>query len=223
MSDRTTEKKSRPFWLQVLVVACTLVAAISLLIAFVIFGELCWYLDTCWYYDCARRHGFCDKFRCVYATAREDARPYLRSPPSDEEMIDHFRKHRADFERLVKIYGEDPSVRIRCGQPTIPPPAIAAIMQRTKVCDMQSDFQFWLPPGSGLRVGRVQWDIREKLRRNEIEARKYSGIFFCYNHEPVFRTSYWFSLFFPWVRKGYYYTPIAPEVVTGDPQYPGVL
>ncbi|MEW6112143.1 MAG: hypothetical protein AB1664_08445, partial [Thermodesulfobacteriota bacterium] len=64
---------------------------------------------------CKGEVGFWSKLWCGVAETYQDDAPYLRRLPTDEEMIAHFQKHRADFERLVQIYREDPNLPTRPG------------------------------------------------------------------------------------------------------------
>ena len=75
----------------------------------------------------------------------ESCAPYFRSLPSDEEMIENFRKHRADFEHLVTRYREDLSVPTHF-YALVPTPEIKAMMQRISVTKVFGDAVVWMPP-----------------------------------------------------------------------------
>ena len=226
MSDPTTEKKRGGWWREVLFVVRLPAVLIAIIIMAPNIAMLYAYLDTRWCFDCDRWDRFGDKLRCVYAIARGDAQPYLRSPPTDEEMIDHFRKHRADFERLAKIYREDPSPAYDAWGVPKPTPEANAIMRRINVCDMKSDLQLWLPPNpyfSGARERIAELGLMRKLLHGEVGGRKYSGVVLPFCHKLVYRTwIHWFNIEYPRVWKSYYFTPIAPDVIDGQVQLPGL-
>jgi hypothetical protein len=67
------------------------------------------------------REGF-SKLKCGIRAAYEANARYVRPLPSDEAMIAHFRRHRADFERLVQIYRNDQSLYTPWGGLCNPPP-----------------------------------------------------------------------------------------------------
>jgi hypothetical protein len=70
----------------------------------------------------------------------------LRPLPSDEEMIANFRRHRADFKQLVRIYREDLSVPTDVVGTLEPTPEIKAIMDRINVDVVKGDGMVWMPP-----------------------------------------------------------------------------
>lgn len=141
----------------------------------------------------------------------------LRSPPSDEEMIDHFRKHRSDFERLVQIYREDPSLPNRFGIVWEPTPEIEEIMKRINVRLLRTDWCVWLPPDpysedAKTRIETLQ--LNRKIHGGDAEARQYSGVLLGYAHPPVRRRG-GIVEYFSQVFKGYYYTPFPPRIERG--------
>jgi hypothetical protein len=137
----------------------------------------------------------------------------FRFLPSDEEMIDHFRKHRADFELLVQIYREDPHLPNRGGIVWEPTPEIEAIMKRINVRLLRTDRCFWLPPDPYSEDAKTQTEtLQLGQKRGEAEARQYSGVLLGYAHPPVRRG---LVENFSQVFKGYYYTPFPPRIEEG--------
>jgi hypothetical protein len=140
----------------------------------------------------------------------------FRSPPTDEEMIAHFHKHRADFEQLVQIYREYRSLPNRGGMVGFdePPPKIKAIMDRINVSGMEGDWEVWLPPDPYTEEARHEVKASGLLRKAQLghaDGRKFSGVILRYAHQPVRRLEgHW-----PRVFKGYYYTPFPAKVEKG--------
>lgn len=138
----------------------------------------------------------------------------FRVLPSDEEMIAHFHRHRADFERLIQIYREDPSLPNRFGMVSQPTPEMETITKRINVNWPTSDWTVWLPPDpyseEARRVTKAL-QLDRKIHRGDVEGRKFSGVRIGYAHLPVRR----FDKNMPEVFKGYYYTPFAPQIENG--------
>ncbi len=189
-------------------------------------GAVCGlWLHDCWFSRCRGSDGFFSTLRCVYSKAREDAKPYFRSLPGDEEMIANFYRHREDFERLVKIYREGPFLSNGDRYVFPPPSEVEAIMARINVSVMQGDGQHWVPPDPYSNTARkfIQklWSAR-KLFNGGLEDRKYSGVQLSYRHERVHRTCVsWFNIEQPRVWKGYYFTPFVPRKLDGCLRTPG--
>jgi len=135
----------------------------------------------------------------------------LRFLPSDQAMIAHFRKHRADFERLAQIYREDPSVPTDVVGQLLPTPEVKVIMDRINVTSIEGDNILWMPPDPYSRDPNF---LKEKskleLKWHSPEGRKFSGVIFHYAHEKVIRLIYGQE-----VCKGYHYLPFVPEVRNG--------
>jgi len=135
-----------------------------------------------------------------------ELRPLLRFLPSDEEMIAHFRDHRADFERLVQLYRDD----TRQGVLIKPTPEMKVIMKRIKVSGIAPDLEIWMPPDPYSGQARHEIErlgLRRKASRGDPEARKYGGVILDYTPEPVMRLKN-----LSYVAKEYYYTPVVPKV-----------
>ncbi|AFM26642.1 hypothetical protein [Desulfomonile tiedjei] len=138
----------------------------------------------------------------------------FRCLPSDETLIRHFQKHRADFELLVQIYREDPDLPNNFGMVSKPTPEISAIMNRINVRDLRSDWTIWLPPDPYSEEAKSETKARkliQKVHRGEAEGRRFSGVSMTYDHGPVRR----FDKYLSEVFKGYYYTPFPPRVENG--------
>ncbi len=154
----------------------------------------------------------------TYLLIAEYGLEILRFPPSDEEMIDHFRRHRADFERLVQIYREDPHLPTRSsGIVWEPTPEIEAIMKRINVDILRTDWCVWLPPdpySEDAKTQRETLQLGRKIHRGDAEARQYSGVLLRYAHPPVRRRGDLVE-YFSRVSKGYYYTPFPPKIERG--------
>jgi len=132
--------------------------------------------------------------------------PYFRFLPSDEEMIAHFQKHRADFERLVRIYRGD--------EPAVSAGEVEAIVKRIKVRWVRSDRTVWLPPdpySDDAEQTTKKLDLRRRALRFDPAMRKFAGVFLGYDHPPVRRLNWYLSD----VYKGYYYTPLPPRIDRG--------
>jgi hypothetical protein len=92
----------------------------------------------------------------------------FRFLPNDQEMIDHFLRHREDFERLVQIYREDPYLPNRSGIVWEPTPEIEAIMKRINVDILRTDWCVWLPPDPYSEDAKTQTEtlqLRRKIHR----------------------------------------------------------
>jgi len=87
---------------------------------------------------CKDEIGFLRKLWCGITGTYEDDAPFFRSLPSDEEMIANFRKHRADFERLVQIYREDLSVPNDEVGVLLPSAEVKKIMDRIRVAQCRA-------------------------------------------------------------------------------------
>jgi len=151
----------------------------------------------------------------IYAWSGE-LMPMLRFLPSDEEMVAHFQRHRADFERLVQLYREDP----RRGVMIKPTREMKTIMKRIKVNGIAPDQRIWLPPDPYSGQARREIEtlrLRRKADRGDPEARKFGGVILDYTPEPVIRLKN-----LSYVAKEYYYTPLVPKVEGGLLKTPDV-
>jgi hypothetical protein len=209
MTNTNASKRPKSYWPE------TIIGFLVLPIAFVLLLQIL-ELGFTGSKECRDEENFFRKLICgIWATYEEDA-PYFRFLPSDEEMIAHFQTHRADFERLVQIYREDPSLPNRFGSIGYDeqPPEVKALMARINVSGMRSDWTIWLPPDPYSEVARQQSRILvlvPMLHRGNPEARRFSGVLIRYGHPLVIRLDKHLSK----VWKGYYYTPFPPRVENG--------
>jgi hypothetical protein len=138
--------------------------------------------------------------------------PLLFRPlPSDEDMIANFHKHRTEFERLVRIYQQDPSIHVEFDE-LIPTPEIETAMGRINVSSVRADGHIWIPPDPYSR----DLDVVKRLaptyfQRGDYchlsaQSRKLSGVKLSYACGTII--TFEFNL----ISKGYYYVPIIPEV-----------
>jgi len=164
---------------------------------------------------CEQEVGFWGKLRCGISETYEDNAPYFRRLPTDEEMIEHFQKHRADFERLVRIYREDPKLPTRPGfnydEGT---PEAKEIMERINIGGMRGDWQAWVPPDPYSVEAKRQvatLKLIPEVQDCTPTGRKYSGVLLDGAHRPVIRLNADLTPVF----KGYYYTPLVPKIENG--------
>jgi hypothetical protein len=197
--------RRKPLWLKVPVGLCALIVVLIAPI---------WMMQVFSYaFSQCQEEGFFRKLGCGITQTYEEDAPYFRFLPSDEAMIEHFRKHRADFERLVQIYREDPSPPDQRGF-WVPTPEAEEIMERLGVKWVLPDSTIWGPPDpytAEAQQAVKDLDLIPKLHRGSPEARKFTGILIGYRHPPVKRLNEYFSE----VNKGYYYTPAVPKVENG--------
>jgi len=152
----------------------------------------------------------------IFIANYESCAPFFRSLPSDEEMIADFHAHRADFERLVKIYREDLSVPT-CMRVLQPTPEIKAAMRRMHVVRVQGDGVMWLSPDPYSLDQDFQDKLTELLlkRWSSPELRKFEGVELNYSQKIVRSLAYWGE-----IEKRYYYIPLAPKVEKGQLKLP---
>jgi len=200
------EPKKRKFrWLKIMVSVC-----------FLIVGAL--WLDGIYFRGftetgaCRREKGFFSKLVCATSGTYEGYAVYLRSLPSDEEMIANFYKHRADFERLVHIYRQDLSIPMDDDEYgyLLPTPDVKAMMDRIDVAWIKGDRDVWMPPDPYFQEPDVLKHTAALSARGGPEARKYSGVIFGYAHADVHSLRYLAPVY-----KDYYYTPSPPRVENG--------
>jgi hypothetical protein len=140
----------------------------------------------------------------------------LRFFPSDEEMIGHFRKHRAEFDRLVQIYREDLSVPVDVVGYLLPTPEVKAIMDRINVTHVRDDQVPWIPPEPYSRDAGIQSEHTKFLvKADRSEKRKYASVVLHYDHPKVLRLKYMGP-----VWKKYCYTPLVPRIRDGKLWFP---
>jgi hypothetical protein len=119
-------KKRKPLWPKILL-------GIAVAIVMIIGG--CWMDDIYRYGFRDQRHcrdetGFLRKLMCGASETYDKYAAYLRSLPSDEEMIANFHKYRPEFERLVRTYREDMSVPTDFMGFLMPTADVKAVMNR---------------------------------------------------------------------------------------------
>lgn len=169
----------------------------------------------------------CDQCReksilCCIRESNDKWVQYIRSLPTDEEMIEHFQKHRADFEHLAKLYRED--ISIGADEFTISQTmsymkngrivqisnhkknSAEPIMERVNVYAMYHDSVLWFPPDP--------YSDEAKQSRKEFpykfwseQGRRLGGVVFYYSHAPVIRFKN-----MEYVVKKYYFTPFPPHI-----------
>ncbi|MEW6530419.1 MAG: hypothetical protein AB1473_06255 [Thermodesulfobacteriota bacterium] len=209
MTPQTAARGRKRLWGSVL----RAFALVILLVMIAIFGLLVWFTGFSDYGKCTDEEGFFGKVLCSVSAMYEEGAPFLRFLPTDEYMIRHFRRNRADFERLVQIYREDPSPPGEGGF-WVPTTEARAIMARINVAYVVRDSSIWVPPDP------YSYDARKEIERSKLirridegdpQARKFTGLFVRYIHPPVIRLNRYFSK----VSKSYYYTPFAPKVENG--------
>jgi hypothetical protein len=188
--------KGKPRWMRIMIIVIGLTLPILMLVAGIIVAI--WIFEIC---------------TCGISSTYELNAPYFRSLPSDEEMIAHFQKHRADFERLVQVYREDPLLPTRWGW-VVPTPPIKAIMERAKVNEMHSDWIVWMPPdpySDDAKQKIKTLGLSRRASRYDPAMRKFGGVFLGYGHPQVRRLNWYLSD----VYKGYYYAPFPPRIEKG--------
>jgi hypothetical protein len=147
----------------------------------------------------------------IYESAYDHFAPYFRSLPSDEEMINNFEEHRADFERLSQMYREEPSIRTSVGV-LGPSPKIESIMKRMNVSFIMGDGEIWVPPGPDSKSAGKKL-LHRASPADTLEERKFSGVIFGYAHKRVVKHEW------P-VYKQYYYIPLIPSKSGGKLRLP---
>jgi hypothetical protein len=165
--------------------------------------------------QCGHEEGFIRKLVCGVYSMYQIHAPFFRSLPSDEEMIENFNKHRADFERLVHIYREDLSVASEVGH-LIPTPEIEAVMDRINVVEVYDDGSVWLPPDPYAKEAESRADLWIKAASKDPAARTLSGVRLAYAHGRVIRPKYLVSAW-----KDYYYVPFVPTIQNRELRIPG--
>ena len=207
----------RPLWMKIFVafslpIVTIIVAVLVLDIYFLGFTDA---------RKCTDEKGFFRKLFCGISETYQDNAPYFRSLPSDEEMIEHFYRHRADFERLVKIYLEDSSVPTDVVGTLLPTPEVKATMDRINITFVSDDQVLWILPDPY----STDPDFRRKYIKlsaktygaNRREIRQYFGVILSYAHPKALRLKYMAP-----VHKRYYYVPFRPRVRDGEIHFPQV-
>lgn len=164
-----------------------------------------------WYW-CDSSDGFFARLGCAILKEYEEDAQYFRFLPSDEAMIAHFQKHRADFERLVQIYQEDQSQPDR-RRSWVPTAEARAIMGQIGISWMDGDgSMIWVSSDPYSEQAKEQARSFQRLAsEGSPETRKFTGIIFGYDHGPVKRLNQYFSQ----VKKKYYYTPVVQNTKNG--------
>ncbi len=151
---------------------------------------------------CGRQIGFFRKVVCGISQTYAEHAPYMRSLPTDEEMIEHFRRHRGDFELLAAIFQQfnpaDGEARGRIEK-------LRNRLNITRILAFRPHERYRYLGSNGKFETRVEG---ERVAPDP-EARSFRALRFRYAHAPV-KTSDGFDL-----HKGYYYTPFVPKVRHG--------
>lgn len=174
-----------------------------------------WILQVAWftgYYKCREKSSILSWVHCAIVESYDFDAKFVRRLPSDEEMIANFHKHRRDLERLVEIYRTAPPADIvhRCLSIK---PETKALMERSNISLICSDNTIWIPPDPYSMDAKrdMTIEIKTKLERGDLAARKLCSIVLYYDHGTVVRL----IDNLPRVRKVYYYTPMVPKVRNG--------
>jgi hypothetical protein len=187
MKHQNETKERRPLWQDVLV---------GLIVLLTVFGATCGPFVF-----------------LMLAIVFDDPISLLRSLPSDEKMIEHFCRHRADFERLVHIYRENLSVPIKATL-LMPTPEIRSLMDRINVIEVYGDAELWLPPDPYSK--EAEFISKEsKLIPWRTNGRKFNGVMFNYGHKRVKSLKY-----MAYLDKHYYYVPLVPKIEDGQLKIP---
>jgi hypothetical protein len=164
----------------------------------------------------------------IVATNFDSFVPYFRRLPTDEEMVANFHKHRGDFERLARIYREDPIPVNSLGY-VLPTPEIQAVMERINVVHGNTDYVVWIPPdpyADWVRPDPYSGPNEFEQERSRFklkcdfpcrESRKYSGVVLTSGPGVVK------SLTYNRIKKSYYYTPFPPKIIDGRLVVPATL
>jgi hypothetical protein len=145
----------------------------------------------------------------------DDLPALLRCPPSDEEMIANFRKHREEFERLADIYRADLSVPTYLSS-LVPTPEIKAIMERINVDSVTGDREIWMPPDPYSKEPDFLRNTARLQAKGPIaETRKFSGVILRNSQGRVISRTYGHPVY-----KQYYYYPFVPVIRNGKPIRP---
>ena len=203
MAKQLITTKVRVFFAIFLILVLPFVLLLGVPIGF----ELYWYVVGLCHNECEGANTFPTKVRCVASVTYDNCKPYFRSLPTDEEMIENFYRNRADFERLAYIFQHG----------SLLTPEVKTIIDRINVALPVADYSFWsLPDPYSAEAWKRQEDMKfvSKLIRGEAEARQYSSFHLPYRHELVYKT--WTTPYHiienPALWKGYYYIPVVPTV-----------
>lgn len=187
MKHQNATKDRRPLWQDVLV---------GLIVLLTVFGVTC-----------------APFVFLMLAIVFDDPISLLRSLPSDEKMIEHFCKYRADFERLVQIYREDLSVPIKATR-LMPTPEIRSLMDRINVIEVYGDAELWIPPDPYGKEAQSIIGVGH-LHPGDQSTRRFSGVMFNYAHKRVKSLKY-----MAYLDKQYYYIPLSPKIEDGQLKIP---
>jgi hypothetical protein len=157
-------------------------------------------------------------FHVLYSFA--DLPLLFRPLPSDEDMIANFHEHRAQFEYLVWVFQQDPSILVKFHS-LIPTPEIRATMDQINVSLVHADGFIWVAPDPYSRDP----DVLERMLPSYVprgdylhlsaQSRKLSGVKLSYTYGTVITFQY------DLISKNYYYIPLIPQVFShGDLRFP---
>lgn len=132
--------------------------------------------------------------------------------PRDEEMIAHFRAHRAEFEELVTLY------RNYRPLPSDPPAwddiqEIKARRERIGVRYVTEQLGIWLPNPYSPETGKLILELIHSHQFGRSEDRRYKTL----KITPADRRYYWMASFrYGTIWKDYNHFPEAPKVENGQ-------
>jgi hypothetical protein len=156
-------------------------------------------------------HGLGDLGRQRLAAATESSPPSARELPSDDDLIAHFRTHRAEFEELVRLYQTDKRRVWRFEKGNLQPfetDAYKALLKRVGIRHLSNDGALWLPDPYSVETA-------EKARAMDVfHAYAYHGITLYVENmkfSPSVRRLVW---------KDYFYVPVVPKVENGQLWWP---
>lgn len=218
--NRNRVEKHKPFWLQFLYLLSLPIVTISLVLMIKFFADV--FKDS---QRCTEEKGYFQKLACKASETYKDYASYFRIP-SDEEMIENFYKHRADFERLAQIYREDSTLSDHREDSPLsdrlsiinkPTPEIKAIMVRVNVAYAERYFDraLWMPSEEAKQHDKT---LKFFIFEEAIKGNKFTGVTLRYTRGPVLRLSMLWSghpKASGYVTKDYYYIPFVPKVENG--------
>ena len=146
--------------------------------------------------------------------------------PRDEEMIEHFQAHRADFEEAVRRYREYPHLPDKDTSLWFKEGDTLEVYKRAGIDSITYLIPMWLPNPYSVETAIFVDKIVDQPGRAPFE--KYSSLGITpattprIDHPDIMDDSGFrkFSLKFGIVWKSYYYTPEEPRVVHGKMLWP---
>jgi hypothetical protein len=163
----------------------------------------------------------------VFASASPDIPAPLQAPntesagkrypaelPKDAELVEHFNKHRKDFEELVRLYQTGERWIWKDLNGSLSPfaiPAYESLLQRLDLTGLSGDGAIWLPDPYSLESG-----IKAR-QLNAFHAFQHHGITFNLAKSKYRAYS---SRLRRGVWKDYFHIPVVPQVKDGELWWP---